>query len=158
MPEPALAFSFGGFRLDTVRCTLSGPNGETTLSPIATRFLAELARTPGEIVERTALIAALWRDDPVVADAALNRLVSEVRQALGDDPRNPRLIQTVPRRGYRLVANAAPAPAPAPTLAERLNGTSYGKLAAVAGLIVLLTIAAKVLLDAAIPVFWAATR
>jgi DNA-binding winged helix-turn-helix (wHTH) protein len=82
--------------------------------------------------------------------------VSEVRQALGDDPKKPHLIQTVPRRGYRLVTSAAPAPAQ--SIAERVNRISYGKLAAVAGMIILLTVAGKILLDAAIPVFWAATR
>lgn len=151
-----LTLSFGAFTLDTVRCTLGGPRGPTELSPLATRFLAELARTPGQTVERSALIAALWRGDPVQGDAALNRLVSEVRTALGDDPKKPDLIQTVPRRGYRLVS--ASAATPAAPLAERINRLSYGKLAAVAGLIVLVTVALKVLLDAAIPVFWAATR
>lgn len=154
--QDQLTLSFGAFMLDTVRCTLSGPSGSTELSPLATRFLTELARTPGQTVERSALIAALWRDDPVQGDAALNRLVSEVRTALGDDPKKPNLIQTVPRRGYRLVP--APAATPPAPLAERINRISYGKLAAAAGLIVLVTVALKILLDAAIPVFWAASR
>ena len=149
----ALSLSFGSFTLDTVRCTLTGPSGATALSPLATRFLAELARTPGQVVERAALTIALWRDDPVQADAALNRLVSEVRQALGDDPKKPSLIQTVPRRGYRLVSGPVTAPV---TLAERVNRVSYGRLAAIAALLVLITACAKLLLDAAVPVFWAA--
>ena len=154
--QDQLTVSFGAFSLDTVRRTLTGPSSATELSPLATRFLAELARTPGQTVERSALIAALWRDDPVQGDAALNRLVSEVRQAVGDDPKKPSLIQTVPRRGYRLVTGSAAASAP--SIAERVNGISYGKLAAIAGLIVLITIAGKVLLDSAIPVFWVASR
>jgi DNA-binding winged helix-turn-helix (wHTH) protein len=145
--------SFGAFTLDTVRRRLTGPQGETQLSSLATRLLVELARTPGLTVERSALIAALWKDDPLMADAALNRLVSEARQALGDDPKNPSLIQTVPRRGYRLVA--VPASAAAPSLRnpiQALNEVSYGKLAAVGVLILLVAIALKVLLDALIPV------
>lgn len=154
-----LILTFGPFSLDTVRCTLTGPSGEIQLSPLATRFLTELSRTPGETVERPALINALWRDDPVVADAALNRLVSEVRQALGDDPKNPRIIQTVPRRGYRLVAGAPAAPSASSTAwSERVNRVSYGKLAALAGLIILATAAVKLLIDSAIPLFWAANR
>lgn len=154
--QDQLILPFGAFTLDTVRRTITGPSGATELSPLATRFLAQLAQTPGKTVERTALITALWRDDPVQADAALNRLVSEVRQALGDDPKKPRLIQTVPRRGYRLVAGSPSAPAQA--IAERVNRISYGKLAAIAGLIVLITVAGKILLDAAIPVFWVANQ
>lgn len=154
--QDQLTVSFGAFSLDTVRRTLTGPAGPTELSPLATRFLAELARSPGLTIERSALIAALWRDDPVQGDAALNRLVSEVRQAIGDDPKKPSMIQTVPRRGYRLVT--APSAAPQRTLAEQVNGISYGKLAVIAGMIVLITIAGKILLDSAIPVFWAANQ
>lgn len=160
--SPAFSITFGVFTLDTVRGTLSGPNGEIQLSPLATRFLAELAATPGQVVERSALIAALWREDPVQADAALNRLVSEVRQALGDDPKKPALIQTVPRRGYRLVA-AASAKLEPTTLTERVNRISYAKLAAIAGLVILMTIATKILIDSAVPLFagpppWALER
>lgn len=160
--QAPLSLSFGSFTLDTVRCKLARPGADTALSPLATRFLAELAATPGQVVERSALITALWRDDPVQADAALNRLVSEVRQALGDDPKKPALIQTVPRRGYRLVAAANAKPEPA-TLTEHVNRTSYAKLAAIAGLLVLITVAAKILIDSTVPLFagpppWALER
>lgn len=156
MADAALTLSFGAFTLDTVNCCINGPSGETALSPLATRLLAELGRAPGQVVERQTLITALWRDDPVVADAALNRLVSEVRLALKDDPKHPKLIQTVPRRGYRLVAGETPKPAEAVTAA--INKLSYGKLAALAGVIVLAAVAIKVVLDSAIAVIWAANQ
>jgi|CXWL01.1.fsa_nt_gi DNA-binding winged helix-turn-helix (wHTH) protein len=154
-----LRVRFGAFTLDTVGCTLTGPAGETQLSPLAARLVAELARTPGETVERTALISALWRDDPVLGDGALNRLVSEARQALGDSPKNPKLIQTVPRRGYRLVAGAGE---PMPPLHEQMAGAanrvSYTKLAIIGGLILLFAVSAKVLMDTAIGVLWVANN
>ncbi|MBX3428334.1 MAG: winged helix-turn-helix domain-containing protein [Hyphomonadaceae bacterium] len=134
---------------------MSGPHGEASVSPLVARLLAELARAPGETIERAALIAALWRDDPLIADAALNRLVSEARQAVGDDPKNPSLIQTVPRRGYRLVA-VSPSPLGkaegSKVGLQVLNEVSYGKLAAIGVLLLLVATALKVLLDALIPV------
>lgn len=62
-----------------------------------------LAREPGAVVERNAIIDELWQGNYLVGEAALNRLVSEIRRAVGDNARDPRLIQTLPRCGYRLV-------------------------------------------------------
>lgn len=89
--------------LDRRRHILQSPSGEIQLSPLAARLLEVLAQCPGETVGRDAIINELWRGDWLVGDPALNRLVSELRRTVGDDPRNPTLIQTVPRRGYRLV-------------------------------------------------------
>jgi DNA-binding winged helix-turn-helix (wHTH) protein len=107
----------GPYRLDRLSHSLTTPKGEVRLSPLASDFLVLLAEQPGEVVARDRLIELLWRGDFLLGDRALNRLVSEVRSAIGDDPRRPRLIQTVPRRGYRLaVEPAAAAPAARPAL------------------------------------------
>jgi DNA-binding winged helix-turn-helix (wHTH) protein len=98
----------GRNELDPLRHVLTGRGGKTQLSALASRFLQALARRPGDVVERSALIDELWRGDYLVGEPALNRVVSETRRAVGDDPKNPALIQTVHRRGYRLVAVAAP--------------------------------------------------
>ena len=76
------------------------------LSPLASQLLQILARRPGSLVERTELIDRLWRGNWLIGDPALNRVISEIRSALGDDPKQPTLIQTVPRRGYRLILPA----------------------------------------------------
>jgi DNA-binding winged helix-turn-helix (wHTH) protein len=94
----------GPYTLDPLRHVLVSGQAEVQLSPLGARFLGLLGDAPGTVVERGTLIDALWRGDWVVGDPALNRLVSEVRRAVGDDPRKPKLIQTVPRRGYQLVA------------------------------------------------------
>lgn len=94
---------FGSYALDTRRHLLSTTETQIQLSPLAGRLLALLAQSPGEVVERGTIIEALWRGDWLVGDPALNRLVSELRRSVGDDPRNPTLVQTVPRQGYRLV-------------------------------------------------------
>ena len=114
MPE---TMRIGRYQLDPLRHTLSGADRVVQLSPIASRFLQALARQPGAVVERAVLIEELWRGDYLVGEPALNRVVSETRRAVGDSPREPALIQTVHRRGYRLVAS--PAPTERPLVQER---------------------------------------
>jgi DNA-binding winged helix-turn-helix (wHTH) protein len=116
MPETV---PIGRYQLDTLRHTLSGADRVVQLSPIASRFLLALARQPGAVVERAVLIEELWRGDYLVGEPALNRVVSETRRAVGDNAREPALIQTVPRRGYRLVAPTGRAEAERPLVGER---------------------------------------
>lgn len=66
-------------------------------------ILAELARAPGVTVERGTLLEAAWQRRGV-DEEALSRAVAELRQALGDDAREPRYIETIPKGGYRLIA------------------------------------------------------
>lgn len=111
----------GQYELDSRRNVLLSSKGEVQLSPLAARLLELLGRTPGEIVDRGTIIDELWRGDWLIGDPALNRVVSELRRTVGDDPRDPSLIQTVPRRGYRLVPPANQLPdgaAPAPPQRE----------------------------------------
>ena len=67
-----------------------------------------LDRRP-EAVAKTEILERLW-PGTFVADASLHNLVTEVRAALGDSPRAPRYIRTVPRYGYAFQADARPAP------------------------------------------------
>ncbi len=100
----------GDFSLDTLRHVLTDPSGrEAQLSPLASQLLQELAKRPGQTFERSELVQALWRGDWLVGDPALNRVVSEIRKIAGDNKKAPSLIQTVPRRGYRLVTEHAQA-------------------------------------------------
>jgi len=54
------------------------------------------------LVTKEELIAVIWKD-AAVTDDALVQLVKEIRQALGDDPRRPRFIKTIPKGGYRFI-------------------------------------------------------
>lgn len=65
--------------------------------------LTALARRPGEVVTREALLAEVWGDTAISGDG-LFRHISELRRALGDDARNPTFIQTIPKRGYLLMS------------------------------------------------------
>jgi len=76
------------------------------LEPKAVEVLAHLARTPGEVVGREELLAAVW-PGVVVGDDALTQAIIKLRKALGDDAHSPRYIETVSKRGYRLIAPVA---------------------------------------------------
>ncbi|MEM6784958.1 MAG: winged helix-turn-helix domain-containing protein [Bacteroidota bacterium] len=76
--------------------------------------LAAEAGTPVTPVTREALMAAVW-PEVVVSEDALNRAVSKLRRALGDDPAAPRFVETIPTVGYRLVAPVEPIVEVAPT-------------------------------------------
>jgi WD40 repeat protein/DNA-binding winged helix-turn-helix (wHTH) protein len=62
-----------------------------------------LASRPGELVTKRELVDAVWQTE-FVSDNTLTRRVAELRDALRDDARHPRYIETVPKRGYRLIA------------------------------------------------------
>ena len=62
-----------------------------------------LARNAGEVVTRGHLVDSVW-DEGFVADNTITHAVAELRKAFGDDHRDPRFIETIHRRGYRLIA------------------------------------------------------
>ena len=83
------------------------------------RLLALLACRPGELVTRSDIQKALWGDDQFVEfEHAINTAIRKIREVLEDDSDNPRLIETLPRKGYRFIAvveeihgtNSVPAP------------------------------------------------
>lgn len=79
------------------------------IEPRMMRLLVRLARTPGEIVSQDALLDDVWQG-VVVSPASVYQNVSQLRKALGDTETPPSYIETVARKGYRLVAPVAPAP------------------------------------------------
>lgn len=82
--------------------TVSGPDGDQHLKPKAIEILLYLAERPFELVERQALLEAVWGEDQG-SQEALSHAISELRSGLGDHVDDPQLIQTVPTRGYRLL-------------------------------------------------------
>jgi len=68
------------------------------------RVLKALVERPGQLVSREELRARIWGDDTHVDfEQGLNFCVRQVRAALADDAESPRFVETLPRRGYRLV-------------------------------------------------------
>ncbi len=95
-------FTLGHLHIDPPTGTVSGGASPAHLPSRAVEVLLRLAREPGEIVGREELLRHVWGDGRGSAEA-LSHAVSELRHGLGDDPSAPRFVQTVPRRGYRLI-------------------------------------------------------
>lgn len=100
------AFRVGDWLAHPLDNTLRRDDSEVRLEPRTMQVLVVLAREPGEVVSKEALLEAVWAGR-FVTDDVLVGAVSQLRKALGDEARSPRYIQTVPRRGYRLVAEVA---------------------------------------------------
>jgi DNA-binding winged helix-turn-helix (wHTH) protein len=86
---------------DLDRITRDGVH--TTLRPRVTELLVCLADRAGELATKQYLIDRVWQTEFVTVNA-LTQLIAELRRALGDDAGHPRYVETIPRRGYRLVA------------------------------------------------------
>jgi DNA-binding winged helix-turn-helix (wHTH) protein len=99
---------FGPFRLDLVNRLLARDGEEVALPPRAMGVLWLLVSRAGDVVSKQQLLDEVWKD-AFVSDTSLAEAVSLLRQVLGDDPQQPVYIQTLPRRGYRFVAEVLPA-------------------------------------------------
>jgi len=66
-------------------------------------LLVYLARNQGNVISREQLEAEVW-SDRVISYDALTSCITRLRKVLGDDSRNPSYIETVPKKGYRLIA------------------------------------------------------
>lgn len=73
------------------------------IKPKAMGVLVELIAACGEVVSKDQILDRVW-PNMAISDRTLTEAIHELRRALGDDAKRPRFIQTIPRRGYRLVA------------------------------------------------------
>ena len=103
--QAPLLYAFGDFRLDaTQRLLRSRATGEALpLTSKAFETLLHLVERRGELVEKSALMKAVW-PNVVVEENNLNQCISALRRALGENANEHRYIVTVPGRGYRFVA------------------------------------------------------
>ena len=89
------------------------------IEPKVIEVLVCLAEYPGEVLSKETIMRTVWCDT-FVSEEALTYCISELRKAFEDDARNPHVIQTIPRRGYRLIApvmQQAQALRPGPSIA-----------------------------------------
>lgn len=94
---------------------------EVRLTPKAAAVLSALLARPGALVTKDDLFTAVW-PGVAVSDAALTSCIQELREALGDDARRPRYIETLHRRGYRFIAPVPPPAAAALQAPEHVVG------------------------------------
>jgi len=97
------ALRVGEWTVEPALNQLSGGGRTVKIEPKAMEVLNYLAARPGEVASREALLAAVW-PGVVVGDDALTQVIIKLRKALGDASETPAYIQTIPKRGYRLIA------------------------------------------------------
>jgi DNA-binding winged helix-turn-helix (wHTH) protein len=140
---PSRRVRFGAFELDLstgeLRSTeVSDPQNKVLLREQVFQVLRMLTEREGKIVTREEIKERLWPDDTVVDfDQSINATIKALRRALGDSADDPRYIETLARRGYRLIPTieyleAAPGIAPGEVTAEArpTRGWSWRALAA----------------------------
>jgi DNA-binding winged helix-turn-helix (wHTH) protein/Flp pilus assembly protein TadD len=100
---PGESFRFGPFLVDRHGYRVTRDGEIVPLTPKLLDLLLHLVDHAGHLVTKEALLDALW-PGANVTDNALAQAVSELRDALGDEPKSPSFIKTVARRGYRFIA------------------------------------------------------
>ena len=98
-------FRLGPWSIEPLRGAVTGPNGEAEhLEPKVMDVLVVLAEHGNELVTRDELFEAVWHGQPV-SDERLTHVIAELRRAINDDRGDPKYIETVPKRGYRLIGD-----------------------------------------------------
>jgi DNA-binding winged helix-turn-helix (wHTH) protein/tetratricopeptide (TPR) repeat protein len=118
MGQDTLKLRFGEFELDEADARLRRGGRPVALAPKAFGVLCALARQPGVLVTKNALLDAVWGHQHV-SESVLKTTISQVRAALADDASSPRYIETASRLGYRFIADG---PAPVIEAPPRDNG------------------------------------
>ena len=96
-------FRVDGWLIQPSRNRLEKGPTSIRVRPQLIDVLAYLAAHPGRVVSKDQLLAVVW-NDRFVAESGVARCVAELRQLLADDARRPRVIETISKRGYRLIA------------------------------------------------------
>ena len=100
-------FFVGEWRVRPAECRLLR-NGQTVaVRPKVMDLLVYLAQAPGQVISKDTLLNEVWGTD-AVSESALTRTVTELRQALADNADSPRILENIPKRGYRLIAAVGP--------------------------------------------------
>jgi TolB-like protein/DNA-binding winged helix-turn-helix (wHTH) protein len=139
-------FRIGAWLIQPQLHTIARDGQVTHVEPKAMQVLVYLAEHPDQVVPKERLISAVWADT-FVTDDVLTRCISELRKAFDDDAKNPQIIETIPRSGYRVVAPVGPS---APEERDTAAATkpqprallSRAGIGAAVGLLVLLAVAA----------------
>ena len=135
-------FVLGPWEVLPDRGLLRDEDREEHLEPLVMKVLVALAARQGEVLSKDELIETVW-DGRAQSDEPLNRCISVLRRKLGDDSKNPRFVENIPRRGYRLMMSVLPMAAEpdASAAAGRLRWLAWvagGALVAVALAVTLL--------------------
>ena len=99
----SIAYEFNGFRLERAQGRLLFNGQPVPLKPKILDLLLFLVQMHGQLVVKDDLMKEIW-PDTIVEENNITVSMSVLRKALGEDRIKPRFIETVPRRGYRFIA------------------------------------------------------
>jgi DNA-binding winged helix-turn-helix (wHTH) protein/TolB-like protein/Tfp pilus assembly protein PilF len=131
----ARSLRVGEWWADPTTNELGRPGATVRIEPKAMEVLMALAARAGQAVTREELLATVW-PGVVVGDEVLTQSIIKLRRALGDDPRSPAYIETISKRGYRLIAPVArgdAAPRPSRWRGARALGLAVGAASVLIG-------------------------
>ena len=126
---------FDRFSLDLVNECLWRGSEAIKIRPKAFALLNFLLQRPGQLVTKEELLSAVW-PETFVSDAVLKVTIGELREALEDDPKFPRVIETAHRRGYRFIGQLAQqqqTPRPDPPLIDSFPSGVFAVYVGVVG-------------------------
>ena len=104
--KSATKLRFGAFDLDIRTVELQKNGHKIKLQEQPARLLLHLASHPGELITRDDIQNVLWPNGLVVEfEHAINTDIKKIREALEDDPKQPRFVETLPKKGYRFIAD-----------------------------------------------------
>ncbi|MBX7535307.1 transcriptional regulator [Qipengyuania sp. GH1] len=115
--------AFGAFTLDIANRQLRRGGEVIELGSRYFNALVLLARHPGELVSKDRFMEEVWAGIPVT-DEALTQCIRSLRRTLGDAAQSPRFIETVPKHGYRFVAQVEAVAAPSRAYATKAGPAS----------------------------------
>jgi Tol biopolymer transport system component/DNA-binding winged helix-turn-helix (wHTH) protein len=95
-------FRIGRWLVEPTLNRISQNGASRHLEPKVMQVLVCLTKAQGQVVSKQQLIEEVWKGT-FVTDDVLTRSISELREAFGDDARDSRIIQTIPKQGYRLL-------------------------------------------------------
>jgi DNA-binding winged helix-turn-helix (wHTH) protein len=129
---------FDVFELDLRAAELYKAGRKIKLQIQPFRALTLLLERPGEVITREEFEKRLWPEDTFVDfDHSLNTAIKKLRQALGDDKKKPRFVETLPKRGYRFIGDldraASPVPSETRAASEPPVAPCVGRLATISG-------------------------
>ncbi|TAM43475.1 MAG: tetratricopeptide repeat protein [Gammaproteobacteria bacterium] len=139
-PAPAEAFHVADWEVQPSSNRIRRGDTEVKLEPKVMALLAYLAGRRNELVTREQLEREIWGGTVVGYDALTSSII-KLRKALGDDSRNPHFIETVSKKGYRLIAPVRAVHEPAPMTdvpAPARSGSLPRRNLLVAGLVIVL--------------------
>lgn len=120
-----------GWLIDASSCRIARDGAEKKLELRSMELLLYLARHPDQVVTRQEIEDNVWQDRVVGYDA-LSSSIAKIRKAFGDSSKQPRVIETIPKMGYRLIAKVlVEAIEPATFTSEAQSGQFERKLAAI---------------------------